>query len=309
MNKIEFLLKFGLSYLDSKILHMNYRDKMFYFNDILSENDCNDLIGKKIESGESFMVCKFGSTELSNVTYYCLQPFVSEKRKKMVVDKLYTLSGFFPNDYRMLPRFSEVMLEALSNADILGNCSCLQEKYLLEKYAPKCLPASGFLSPLGFENPWTYSLKGKKVLVIHPFADSIRKQYERREKLFANPKILPEFDLYTIKAVQTLADETDDRFSDWFEALDYMYTEAKNIDFDIALIGCGAYGMPLAAKIKKMGKSAIHMGGLLQLLFGIWGSRWDGNKDAVAMKNEYWVHPAVTECIKSLKKIEGGCYW
>lgn len=309
MRKIDFIINYGISYIDSKLLHMNFQEKKVRFDNIISEEQCNDLLGKKIESGTPFMACKFGSTELANVTYYSLQPFVSKRRKKMVIDKLYTYSGFFPNDYKLLPRFAHLMFDTLEKADILGNCTCIQEQYLLEKYAPKCQPARGYLVPWEFENPWSYSLKGKKVLVIHPFADTIRKQYEKREKLFENQKILPEFELHTIKAVQTLADETDERFSDWFEALDYMYSEAKNIDFDIALIGCGAYGMPLAAKIKEMGKSAIHLGGSLQLLFGIWGKRWETNGNVKTMKNEYWVHPSAGECIKSADLIEGGCYW
>lgn len=40
-------------------------------------------------------------------------------------------------------------------------------------------------------------------------------------------------------------------FSTWFDALDYMCGECEKIDFDIALLGCGAYGYPLAAHIKK----------------------------------------------------------
>lgn len=309
MRKSTFIVNYGLSYLDSKIFHMDFQKKKVKFDGIVSAEECNDLIGEKLESGECFMACKFGSTELANVTYYSLQPFVSKKRKKMVVGKLYTYSGFFPNDYNLLTKFSKVMIEALTKADILGNCTSIQEQYFLEKYAPICQPAKGFLVPWGFEKPWTYMLKGKKVLVIHPFADTIRKQYERRELLFENPKILPEFELHTIKAVQTLADETDERFSNWFEALDYMYAETQKIDFDVALIGCGAYGMPLAAKIKEMGKTAIHLGGSLQILFGIWGHRWDTNESVKDMKNEYWVHPSENERIKSADLIEDGCYW
>lgn len=46
---------------------------------------------------------------------------------------------------------------------------------------------------------------------------------------------------------------------------------AMKINFDTAIIGCGAYGMPLAAQIKNAGRQAIHLGGAVQLLFGIKG--------------------------------------
>ena len=67
-------------------------------------------------------------------------------------------------------------------------------------------------------------LKGKKVLVVHPFVESIKYQYENnREHLFENPDVLPEFkELILVKAVQTQADAKDSRFKDWFEALQYM---------------------------------------------------------------------------------------
>ena len=82
---------------------------------------------------------------------------------------------------------------------------------------------------------------------------------------------MPEFELSCVKAVQTIADEKDDRFKDWFDALNYMYRECMKRDFDIALIGCGAYGMPLAVRLKQAGKQAVHIGGSLQLLSGIIG--------------------------------------
>ena len=115
----------------------------------------------------------------------------------------------------------------------------------------------------------------KKVLVIHPFEKSIQEQYKKRVMIFPNSQILPEFELKTLKAVQTLCGEQDERFETWFDALDYMYEQALNIDFDVAIIGCGAYGMPLASKLKNAGKQAIHLGGATQLLFGIKGYRWE----------------------------------
>ena len=145
--------------------------------------------------------------------------------------------------------------------------------------------------------------------MIHPFSETIQKQYLKRKYLFDNPQILPEFDLYVLKAVQTIADEKDDRFENWFEALDWMYEEAMKIDFDVALIGCGAYGMPLAALIKKAGKQAIHMGGVLQILFGIKGKRWNDDPVVSKLYNEYWVNPSKNETPVKAKNIEEGCYW
>ena len=108
------------------------------------------------------------------------------------------------------------------------------------------------LEPFFSQNPWTKSLEGKKVLVVHPFEKSIIKQYKKRDKIFYNG-FLPQFELITLKSVQSLGGNT--QFIDWFQALDYMKNKISEIDFDIALIGAGAYGMPLAAHVKRMGKS------------------------------------------------------
>ena len=122
-------------------------------------------------------------------------------------------------------------------------------------------------------------------------------------------EILPEFELRTVTAVQTVAGQIDPRFKSWFDALDYMYDEAMKCDFDIALIGCGAYGFPLAAKLKKSGKMAIHMGGMLQVLFGIKGKRWDEDPIVSKYYNDSWVRPGEDEKPKSSNVVVDGCYW
>ena len=64
-------------------------------------------------------------------------------------------------------------------------------------------------------------------------------------------------------------------YETWFDALKQMESEIDKADFDVALIGCGAYGFPSAAYCKSIGKQGIHTGGSLQLYFGIKGKRWD----------------------------------
>ena len=155
------------------------------------------------------------------------------------------------------------------------------------------------------------SLKNKKVLVIHPFTDTIKKQYIKRDKIFKRG-YLPKFKLKTLKAVQSIGGETDN-FKDWFKALKYMKDEMEKIDFDIALIGCGAYGFPLAAHAKKLGKIGFHLGGELQTIFGIIGKRYENpsHADGIYLKyiNKHWIRPNKNERPKNYKNVENGCYW
>ena len=223
-------------------------------------------------------------------------------------------AGFFPNDRKYLPAFADCMLETCNQIDLLAMWHLNMEDFVIEEYASQVDLTFLFrLEPWLYNGrPWTAALKGKKVLVIHPFIDTIRSQYEnKREQIFPDTDILPQFELKTLRAVQTIAGEKDERFSTWFEALDYMYEEAMKIDFDVAIIGCGAYGMPLAAKIKKAGKQAIHLGGATQLLFGIKGRRWEENYPSkiATWFNEAWVYQSEDETPQNAGVVEKGCYW
>jgi hypothetical protein len=81
------------------------------------------------------------------------------------------------------------------------------------------------------------------------------------------------------------------------------------IDYDVMLIGAGASSLPLVAHARKNGKKAIHLGGPLQLLFGIKGGRWNNGDIGKHFYNEHWVNPSVEETPEKYKSIEGGCYW
>jgi hypothetical protein len=150
------------------------------------------------------------------------------------------------------------------------------------------------MEPFFKKDPWTVALTGKKVLVIHPFEESIRSQYNNKKHLFGDPRILPDFHLKTLKAIQSSASAKTD-FSNWFEALEHMQEQTRSIDFDVAIIGCGAYGFPLAAFVKKLGKKAVHIGGSVQVLFGIKGRRWEEHPRIPSLFNEYWVRPLPSE--------------
>ena len=58
-----------------------------------------------------------------------------------------------------------------------------------------------------------------------------------------------------------------------------------------------------------MGKKAIHMGGSLQLLFGIKGKRWEDMVGYAGMMNEHWVKPLPEETPPNRTKVEDGPYW
>lgn len=152
---------------------------------------------------------------------------------------------------------------------------------------------------------WYKALEGKKVLVVSPFAELIEYQYNHnRKRIWSNKDILTKYiKLETVKAVNSIGGNCE--YASWFDALEAMEEEIKKKDFDIALLGCGAYGFPLAAYIKSIGKKAVHIGGATQLIFGIKGKRWQN----ASYINEYWISPRPEDRPKGFEKVEGGCYW
>ena len=209
------------------------------------------------------------------------------------------------------------MLEDSKFVDILGAWQN-NELYLSSVLTEAKKIQLMYLDPFWSKKPWSRALEGKKVLVVHPFAESIKSQYEKRKYLFKVQDTLPDFkSLEVIKAIQSIGGESNG-YKDWFEALEYMMSEIDKHDYDVCLIGCGAYGFPLAAHVKRMGKQAIHIGGSLQLLFGIMGNRWDHDEPHyengvfiyyAGLENKYWVRPSASERPKTHKVVENSCYW
>ena len=200
----------------------------------------------------------------------------------------------------------------MKDADGVFSWGCKGECSLIKKYAsPNVVLLNNAVNNILFYNDvWTTALEGKKVLVIHPFVDTIKKQYEKRDKLFENSK-LPTFEsLECVRAIQSNAGENEViEFSSYFDALESMKAEILKKDFQVALIAAGAYGLPLAAYIKGLGKQAIHMASNMQILFGIRGKRWDNWPAWAAHFNEYWVYPSENETPNGKKTVEGGSYW
>lgn len=279
----------------------------------ISLQEGNDYIFDLLQRNEPFMVGRYGAVELSIVKWYIAQKL--KLKKEFSEAQKYHVSnhaGFFSTEQKMMEKFSELMLEMSEQVDLLALFYSEMEEYMAKYFmntASVLVPARG-LEPWYVDRPWTRGLADKKVLIIHPFETTIVSQYTKREALFPNREILPKFELRTLKAVQTIAGEKDARFENWFDALEYMYEEALKIDFDVTIIGCGAYGFPLAAKLKAAGKQAIHMGGATQYLFGIKSKRADdGNPVITGMYNDAWVRPSEEERPKNAHKVEGGCYW
>ena len=283
----------------------------------------NELIYQKLISDKPCMIARFGSTEMLCLTNYIgvkhqntfknYSGFVKYQTppwwwETSTINQMQQWSGFFPASVDKIKQFCEVMLKDIKQIDILGSW-LKQESFFQNELGNVKRIVLEDMEPFFCTNPWTRALAGKKVLVVHPFAETIEHQYLKRKSLFAD-NLLPDFELKIIKAVQSIAG-VETEFADWFEALESMKSKIDAIDYDICIIGAGAYGLPLAAHVKRMGKKAIHLAGVTQLLFGIKGKRWENYIvwPYMNLYNEHWVRPGENEKPKNAQIVEGACYW
>lgn len=290
--------------------HQRFKRNKYYGKAIKGINEANDIIYSWLMSGKPFLAARFGDAELRALVYALEKDMGIRKGFPEYIKKVMSLNaGFFPATDENLHRFGHLLWEAAKEVDVFGVWYNLMEDYVIHEQSPGSeLVELIALEPYRSSCPWSRALKGKKVLVVHPFEESIKNQYKIKDKLFEDSNILPDFELITYKAIQTNAGGTCE-YKDWFEALDAMYADIQVIDFDIAIVGCGAYGLPLAAKLKRMGKQVIHLAGATQILFGVRGARWDVRPEMQKYFNDYWIRPSESEKPVNATAVENGCYW
>ena len=315
----------------------NYSERKF---SLIKHIDCekrpqvaSDMIYDLLISEKPCMISRLGGVELHCLTNYLgvkkgpfhLFRFITGKSDAWwwIPKRIFEMknnAGFFSaDDPKYIERFCKLLLDDISYIDILGSWQT-RESYISDRLVGAKKVLLPFLEPYWGDQPWSRALQGKKVLVVHPFAQLIEKQYHNnRTKLFVNPDVLQPFQLKTLKSVQSIGGISNG-FSSWFDALDWMKNEIDKIDYDICIIGCGAYGLHLAAHVKRQGKKAIHLGGATQLMFGIKGKRWEDpmygvnewnipTNFYVHLFNGFWVKPDASFRPDKADSVEGACYW
>jgi len=287
----------------------NFCKKIPYFKPQFYNGDVDILIRNEILNKNSSMIARFGSSEIVGTLFPSLPSPIKLAIRNNLFNKLRNNAGFFSVSSKSIVDFSNLMIEDMQLLDILVS-SRYEEKFFIKKFPNTPWIEFTALESYYSDNPWTEALEGLNVLVVHPLNNTIERQYnDKRELLFSDKRVLPKFkSLKTIKAVQSVAG-TESGFKDWFEALESMKAAINAVDYDVAIIGCGAYGFPLAAHVKRMGKKSVHLGGATQILFGIKGKRWDNHPKIGALYNEHWVRPSSEDIPIGANLVEGGCYW
>jgi hypothetical protein len=214
-------------------------------------------------------------------------------------------------------RFAEEYRVALAQMDLValwqdrGTYESLLEARAADRWNPSAARTGVYF--IRFIKPyaqWLEDLARLRWLVVHPFEKTIRAQLPHIRDLgvfseISFPDLKARIEDTSFLPPPQFSYMTPPRHQDWFEALDELKARMEKADFDIALVGAGAWSLPLVAHAKKIGKKGIHMGGALQLLFGIKGGRFD----PAGIYNHAWIRPLSEDIPNDFKKMEHGAYW
>jgi hypothetical protein len=283
---------------------------------MININESNKIIIRLLEKNESFLISRLGIGVETYLTYQYLNRLPINFN---YLNPLDNNAGIY-NVNHTLRNYLDLYGGCIKNSDYL---SCFatsivnEQNFFIQKYNLSTIHSRS-LEPFYIinenEKPWTHYLKGKKVLIINPFVESFKKQLKNKFQIFKDPNkkiFLDDQEFIFYKSYQTIAGNH--IHEDWYETYNIMCNDIKNLDFDIALLGCGGYGLPLCNFIKmNMNKSAIYIGGGLQLLFGVMGRRWENRDDwkkIIRDNDTKFIRPSGDEIIKNKDLIEGGCYW
>ena len=263
---------------------------------------------------------KIGTSELLVLEYphrWIRPPWPAPASWHRPTERLFHSGGLFPLEKRIFKRFVREFPDSVESLDLVaqwqasGTYEATLERAMLDLLCPHASRVGFYLVRiLAPRAPWLDDLAKLRWLVIHPFEETIRTQLPH----------LAELGVYSESARGDLARRARDtailacpqlpymvppRHRDWFEALEDLKSRMEKMEFDIALVGAGAWSLPLVAHAKAMGKKGMHLGGSLQLMFGIKGGRFDNNR----IYNSRWTRPLSADVPANHQLMENGAYW
>lgn len=274
--------------------------------------------------GAETLLGRFSCVENSIIQNYLTGKGFTEYSRQMACKHV----GLSPPNDRVLTKFCELYLEALEASDLISlphYGDAQGKETLMKQLQQKYCPLAQEIEYNIMEDPFCYSeypkhwihiLKNKRILIVSPLKDSIEQQLPKIKDIYSKvPLMTPEWQsVVVIKSPLTQSEfSTTHSLPEnlWIDELERMKREITDLadSFDIAILGCGGYAMPLCLHIKSLHRSSIMYGGALQLLFGIIGKRWEIMSKYRAIMTPAWIRPSDEERPVIWKEIEGGCYW
>lgn len=229
--------------------------------------------------------------------------------------------GVFPSDPESLLEFAALHGQATRELDFLGLVGGELEGDLLAelRHAGRTISMKDLepdrSSPDRSGDCYLPELAGKRLLIVSSIAELLCERANRDTFEAVWAKIgKPWFAPAQVRPLQfpwTYDVDTQRRFGRSQNLLHWIVERLDPADFDVALVAGSSLGIPVAAAIKGMQRTAIALGGALQVLFGVGGKRWWSKPDW----QRRFITPAWIKVPPSLvpnvaqHDVEGGAYW
>lgn len=298
--------------------YLNFLKKKCVLHDVASNWIQRYILGK-LEKNTPFIIPKLGCIET------ILSTIISQKRElqPIVIQSMCIKAGIYFSSENSIKNYVDQYMLAFELSDtftildptdetskLYQGSFIMGQDYFIDKYSKSnYILLSNLDIFYQVYNSFTLSLRGKRILIVSSMIDSISKQVSRGSKIFNND-LFPECTFVYVRSPYTGA--FNHKNIDWQENFQILCkeVESKKDEFDVALCACGGYGNPLLTYIYKIGKSAIYMGEILQMFFGILGKLWEKDcPDAIDIfKNDLWIRPLAHEIPPNNHLIENGCY-
>lgn len=285
-------------------------------------------IANKLEKKQHFIIPRVSGIEnnvavFSRVIHQNLHPDIQSLRTyiKKTLKAMKNNAGISLTSENSILYYSNLYLSAFDQCEIYASWEphggyikhiSQSHSYMLHTYPnkPRFWAYNFDIFHYIYNNPWTWALKNKRILLISPFEETLKEQIVNRKYIYDNIDLFPNCEFIFLKPPQTQADEISADFSIEFDRFKDNVNELLD-KFDVALVSCGGYGNPICAHIYAKGKSAIYVGGVLQMYFGILGNRWIQERNDIVQMfyNDFWKRPKPSEKPKNCNKVENACYW
>jgi len=224
-------------------------------------------------------------------------------------------AGIYMKTEEDVNKYIDLYLSSVDSCDNLGVWDGLMYtqaldfyNYAKNRYSHKYFPAQSLEPFYYFNQPYYKPLfVNKNILIITSHEKTVLKQISKIDSIFPK-KIFDNCQFIVVRAPIQSGHSCDGIL--WFEHYKELQDKIRNLKFDVALVGCGGFGMPICNFIfTEMKSSVMFVGGSIQLFFGIIGSRWLSNDKVKELINDSWCWPLDEDKPNGYKYIEGGCYW
>jgi hypothetical protein len=286
-------------------------------NTIIKTDDVINYFTSYINQDKPLFFSRVGGSDANIVDYYYNNKnLINDKswyESSIDIVKMYNGYFDFANNKNNFQKYLEDMIVYYKNSD---DCFFMSTHWINENdmflqyiYENKTIIAYHFIESIKpFIKSFSDWAKNKKILIISPLSKSIEYQFKNKDKLYIDYKF-PEFELktYNTKITYNSVNDTKENLgldtNNYFEECERMAEEISKIDFDIALLSCASYGMFLGNYIKyNMNKKAIYFGGVLNVLFNIYGGRYsDDYYKSAGLNLEYQIDSFENNEIEHIK--------